>query len=454
MRINKRGNLGFMQHHPFSKLKDQRGISAVLIAVCLVMLLGFVALAIDIGHLAVARNELQNAADAGALAGARYLYNDDGQSINPNANQLGYDAAVANRSEQVPVEVNWPGENTGDVQRGHWSFATRTFTPNNSLNALPIWLYSEDELDSNTDFINAVRVRTRRQNTPIASWFAGIFGYQGFEGFAEAVAYIGYAGNVWEGDIDLPIAICENSIYSPDGTKLDCNVGRMINSGSQVESNETGGWTNFDQGFEDGVKVDNPCAGGTNAQEVRSLVNGNSICNGNGEPSPPNTLYIGEDMATNGGEIQTAFNALLSCFQNWLNDHDPNIPWEVTLPVVRCPGNNLTTCQEVTGVTTVKILWVTQAGEDPDYLNIPTEMNVDGIVYTCNDLSTLASRQACWNDFASLYNLKNAPGSDPPEAPYQKKAIYFHPDCNYEKPKGGVGGKNFGILARIPVLVD
>jgi len=445
----------------FAQLNNQRGISAVIIAVCLVMLLGFVALAIDIGHLAVARNELQNAADAGALASARYLYNDDGLSVNPNANQIGYDAAVANMSEQVPVEVNWSGGNVGDVQRGHWSFATRTFTPNDSLNSLPIWLYSEDELDSNTDFINAVRVRTRRQNTPIASWFAGIFGYKGFKGFAEAVAYIGFAGDVWEGDLDLPIAICEDSIYDEGtGTQLDCNVGRMINSGSHVENNETGGWTSFYQGFnEDGVKVDDPCSGGTNAQEVRSLVNGNSNCSGNGEPSPPASLHVGEDMATNGGEIQTAFNSLINCFQNWLNDHDPNIPWEVTLPVVSCPGNNMTTCQKVTGVATVKILWMTGAGEDPDYMNIPTEMtaiDADGnvIEYTCPDLSTLASRQACWNDFVTKFELKNAPGSNPAEAPYQKKAIYFHPSCDYQRPEGGVGGKNFGILAKIPVLVD
>jgi hypothetical protein len=444
----------------FSKLRDQRGISAVIIAVCLVMLLGFVALAIDTSHLVVARNELQNAADAGALAGARYLYLNDGTAINPNANQFGYDGAVANISEQAPVEVNWTGGNSGDVQRGHWSHATRTFTPNDRLNAVPIWLYSEDELDSNLDFINAIRVRTRRQNTPIASWFARIFGIESFEGSAEAIAYIAFAGNVWEGDIDLPIAICEDSIYDQEtGEKLACNVGRMINSGSKVESNETGGWSSFYQGFnEEGEKVDDPCAGGTNAQEVRSFVNGNSTCGGNGEPSPPDMLYIGEDMATNGGEIQTAFNALRSCFQNWL-DMNGNIPWEVTLPVVKCPGNNITTCQEVTGVVTVKIVWITKAGEDPEYLDIPTNMDADGNgvpEYTCPDPSTLTLNQRidCWNNFTSVYNLQNAPGSEPVEAPYQKKAIYFHPECGYEKPRGGVGGKNFGILSQIPVLVN
>ncbi|MEJ2513180.1 MAG: pilus assembly protein TadG-related protein, partial [Anaerolineales bacterium] len=87
-------------------LNNQQGIVAVIVAICLVMLLGFLALSIDTSHLVVARNELQNAADAGALAGAAELYTDDGQSVNTTANQIGFDAAVANFSEQSAVEVN------------------------------------------------------------------------------------------------------------------------------------------------------------------------------------------------------------------------------------------------------------------------------------------------------------------------------------------------------------
>lgn len=436
-----------------SRLQDQKGVSAVIIAICIVMLIGFVALAIDIGHIAVARNELQNAADAGALAGARYLYSDNGEAINPNANQIGYGAAIANFSEQVPVEVNWTSGNTGDVQRGHWSFATRTFTPNDKLEALPIWLYSEDELDSNLDFINAVRVRARRQDILIASWFARIFGYQGFESIAEAIAYIGFAGAVYTDGIDLPIAICEESIYDYEKeTNLDCNVGRMINSGSKVESNETGGWTSFYQGYDDeGNKVDDPCSGGTNAQEVRSFVNGSTGCGGTGTPGPPELLYINKNMATNGGEIQTAFNALRSCWEQYKGG-----PWNVVLPVVTCPGNNMTTCQQFRGVVPITILWMTSAGEDPEYLDIPTEMIAFGShgPWGCSDTSTIDKRIACWKDFVNTYGLMNAPGSEPPEAPYQKKAIYFYPECEYSPPDGGVGGKNYGILARIPVLVD
>ena len=43
----------------------------VMMALGLVAFLGLASLAIDMGHLYVSRNELQNVADAAALAGAR-----------------------------------------------------------------------------------------------------------------------------------------------------------------------------------------------------------------------------------------------------------------------------------------------------------------------------------------------------------------------------------------------
>ena len=48
--------------------KDQRGSVAIIVALSLLMLLGFGALAVDLGYVMLVKNELQNAADAGALA--------------------------------------------------------------------------------------------------------------------------------------------------------------------------------------------------------------------------------------------------------------------------------------------------------------------------------------------------------------------------------------------------
>ena len=121
------------------RVKDQRGVTAVMVALLMVILIGVAALAVDIGHLLVVRNELQNAADAACLAGARFLYVDGGASVSSGASDITYQAAAANRSENLPVEVHWNGGNTGDVERGHWSFAARTFTPSDNDGHVPLW---------------------------------------------------------------------------------------------------------------------------------------------------------------------------------------------------------------------------------------------------------------------------------------------------------------------------
>jgi Flp pilus assembly protein TadG len=53
------------------KLRSERGASAVMIGILLVPLLGFVAIAVDVGALYAERAQLQNGADAAALAIAR-----------------------------------------------------------------------------------------------------------------------------------------------------------------------------------------------------------------------------------------------------------------------------------------------------------------------------------------------------------------------------------------------
>lgn len=411
--------------------RNQNGVTIVIVAIVMTVLVMFVALAVDLGHLYAARNELQNAADAGALAGARVLYIDgNATSVNEGANQVANDAAIANLSEGVPVDVNWtPGSNGPDVERGHWSFATNTFTPNPSLTPVDLWGVRTEELDANPDFINAVRVTARRETTPVASFFARIFGLDQFVMAAQATAYIGFAGSLMPGEADQPIAICEESLL--DGGVYDCNIGRFINSGQNVQTSETGGWTSFDQ--------ETPCTGGTNAQEVSSLV-----CSG-GAPA----IMLGENIATNGGQIQSAFSDLYDC---WTRETGKREAWNMLLPVVSCPGNNITTCQRVVGAVNVNVVWITGPGEDPSYSNAPTSMTAPG-----PEGSTIAWSNASpdgmvrWDSFVQAFGLKNVDGTP---APYEKKGIYFLPDCTPHDPAGLTGGKNFGILAEIPVLVD
>ena len=79
------------QQRILSFYHDQSGMVAVIVAILLAVLLGFAALAVDIGHVMVVRNEIQNAADAAALAGACVLLPADPYrcGLSP-ASQLGH----------------------------------------------------------------------------------------------------------------------------------------------------------------------------------------------------------------------------------------------------------------------------------------------------------------------------------------------------------------------------
>ena len=50
-----------------AKLKSQKGVTAVYVAIMLVVFIGAAAFAIDVGYNRVVRNQLQNAADSAAL---------------------------------------------------------------------------------------------------------------------------------------------------------------------------------------------------------------------------------------------------------------------------------------------------------------------------------------------------------------------------------------------------
>lgn len=431
------------------RLKDKRGVSAIMVALMAFVLFGLGAVTVDIGHIFMVRNQLKNAADAGALAGARVLHNVDG-TVNTGANQTAFNAATANVTEGPtgpPVEVNWAGGgNIGtDVERGHWCFATSTFTPSDVTDAPVLFNRTFQQLDTDLTFINAVRVNTRRQQTPVGYSFARILGqYTNFimslnspVRDSRSVAYIGFAGTLGPGDVDQPIAICRESILGPNG-EYQCNVGRMITSG--LPNHQTGGWTDFNQ--------DNPCAGGTNAPTVRSLVCGS----GNTD-----MLKYGKDMATSGGQIESAFKDLVDCWEKMTGKTQL---WNLTLPVVICPSNNVGTCEELRGAVNLNIVWINDQN-DPHYDNVPTQMQgIEDIIasWSCT-WATEAERIACWDSFVAHFNLRDVDGSllsDRPEGDhgYIAKTIYFLPDCTEHKPTGNTGGDPFGVLARIPVLVQ
>ena len=396
----------------------QRGISLVLMAVSLVVLFGFGAMALDGANLYVARNELQNAADAGALAGARELYVADGSMVNEGANQIARETAQANNSQGTQVEV-------ASVRRGHWSFIEQQFTPNPSLEPVDLFDATTEELDLNTNFINAIEVVTERRQTPVQAFFGFVLGFTDYTVASRAVAYIGFAGKLNPEDIDQPLAMCSDAVM--DGGTFSCSVGRMIDANA-----ETGGWTNLQHDSD----------GAASAAEIRELMCGD----GN-----PDELFFGEDLTTTKGQVHgPAFNAMYDC---WVEETEQERLWSMTLPVVDC-SDGIQPSSPLIGAVNLNIVWMVDKDNNidadaPRRMERPAESS-DGPPppdWTSDD----PDGQFRWDDFVSDFMLEQPDGSP---ADYRQKSIYYLPSCEAHEPKGQTGGENFGVLAQIPVLVD
>lgn len=134
---------------------ERRGSVIVLAALCLVVVVAFLAFSVDIGYVVVTECELQNAADAGALSGARAL--PDGKEA---AVSRAYDWAHKNIAAGQNVDVNVES----DIELGFWDEDTAHFQ-----------VISEDS----TINPNAVRVICRRDSqggNPLPLLFARILG--------------------------------------------------------------------------------------------------------------------------------------------------------------------------------------------------------------------------------------------------------------------------------------
>jgi len=98
-------------------MKSQRGAMAVLLALLLPLLVGVAAYTVDVAYFFLVRNQLQNDADAAALAGARHLY--DGVSSTPSwttAEQKAMAAVNFNRAAGAPLT-------DASVRSGYWSLS-------------------------------------------------------------------------------------------------------------------------------------------------------------------------------------------------------------------------------------------------------------------------------------------------------------------------------------------
>jgi hypothetical protein len=196
----------------------------IYVAVALVMLLAFAALAIDIGYAMVARNELQNVADGAALAAARYIgkayegkTQAEQQAITFSSTDIMAVAkAVAQQNQAAAASIEL---NDADILIGKWDGTTHTLGDIGNM-TLP----------------DAVRVVARRDastaNGAIPTFFARIFGVATMDVSAVATAALTGQSTSGPGGLFIPVGIsrawfnpnsCNQVIqFSPTGTLAGC----------------------------------------------------------------------------------------------------------------------------------------------------------------------------------------------------------------------------------------
>lgn len=316
-------------------LKDKKGVTVVVVAISLVVIIGFAALAVDVGYFMVSRNQLQNAADAAALGAARALGNI--YSPLPPATPMSYEdqqTYICNPADILPVAKEVAASNSAagqpviiqdaDVEIGVWNTDTKTLTE--TLNQP-----------------NAVRVIARRDTTEgvggqITTFFARIFGINAVSVTATATAGLTSQSTAeWLPPFGISRAwfenkenFCDNPIkFYPTNSPEGC-----------------AGWHTYEQ---------SP----PNANRLKNILNGLI--------APPHTAPGGETQETYfefiGGTIASVFDEMKLLFDTMrvLNDgkldaDENSNTWTTAVPVYDWPDcSNPNKNVKIVGFATVVI---------------------------------------------------------------------------------------------------
>jgi hypothetical protein len=258
-------------------LRRESGQILVFAALSLIVLCGMAALAIDIGHALVVRHELQNAADASALAGAGNLF-----PVGPD-----WIRAEGSASSSIPWnKSDGQSLSDGQVQSGYWN-----------LDQIPPGLQPQSIIPGPRD-VPAVKVTVHRADGnnggPMPTSFTKVLGISNIPLKAQAVAVVSSPGIVKPGTL-FPVAISK-ALAEQYGSYKDPSSPVIIGSPYHYGDSLAGQWTTFMDDFNDVTQLRDLIPDG-NPQQVNINTSGNCpIPNPNNDciwiqPGTENTLY-------------------------------------------------------------------------------------------------------------------------------------------------------------------
>lgn len=286
--------------HILRHLRNEQGVYAPMVAGSLLMFLAILGLTIDIGQALVAKNELHDTADAGALAGTRYLatlY----QAI-PTTQHAMYTIPSTDATALINLVVAVGNENTArgtaveivpsDVQIGRWTALTQTFTPG------PVTP-------------NAVRVLTRRDPAVgaggITTFFARAFNVSSMNVSAFATAALTGPSMTAPGELETPFGVSSFRFSTPY-----CN--QPVRFYPTNDPLSCAGWHTYE-------------TSPPNANTLRNIIDTNLIPN---PPTSPDT-QVGDNLEFIGGNVASA---LPNLYNLYLSKRDPATGiWTALVPV-------------------------------------------------------------------------------------------------------------------------
>ena len=239
--------------------KDNRGAVAAITIIMMVVFFALLAIVTDLGHLMLVRNQLQNAADAGALAGAGALYSTGTLNWTTGQNAA-TQMVLLNKADTLTLP-------NPVVQAGVWNTTWTAATA--PANLLP----QGTSLDAT--HIPAIKVSIQKiagsNNGPVALTFGQIFGISTVNVGAHATAIVSpnpggpfnstlfsnlnliingsqnITGSVFSNN-DLTINGSINISGAVEGANIDINGAGSIGSAIANAANDisvNGAWNNF-----------------------------------------------------------------------------------------------------------------------------------------------------------------------------------------------------------------
>lgn len=283
----------------------QKGAVLIMVAFSIVILIGFIGLVVDLAHLMVTKTELQNAADACALAAAR---------------ELTGDANALVRAENVGIAVG--ASNNVNLQASAVSVLPNdiTFSPTLSPNANYLSRLA------GADPVTAKYAMCTLPQSGIAVWFMGVMGLGAQTVNAMGVATLAPS----QTNCAIPLGLCSQGPAPGYGlTSGDWIDGRFDAGGGSTGSFN---WIDF-----------TPPAGGEN--ELAALLTGQGQCN----------LSVSNEVGQSGimgNAIAKAWNSRFGLYQG--GGGNPNL---TTAP------------PDFTGYSYSATDWPAQRNALPDFLN-------------------------------------------------------------------------------------